>query len=147
MQRPQSGAACWLACSARFLIPRTTCPGVALPTVGWTLSHQLSVKKAGANLMERLLSWGSLFLYHSSLCQVDKTQPTQILNFLLAPSFSTGSLYQCLYVCSCISLCSVLCSRQDQEPPAAKHRHHKQIPCKTAGGWMRSSEGLADHRH
>lgn len=51
-----------LACSATFLLePRITCPGTALPTVGWALLHQIAVKKTlpwtclKANLMEAML--------------------------------------------------------------------------------------------
>jgi hypothetical protein len=48
MQRPQRGAAYWLAphCLLSLLIePKTTSPGMALPIMGCALPHQLLIKK------------------------------------------------------------------------------------------------------
>jgi hypothetical protein len=52
-----------MACSACFLIePRTTCPGMAPPTMGWALPHQSLIKKmpyrlAHSPLLRHFLTW------------------------------------------------------------------------------------------
>lgn len=66
-----------VACSACFLIePRSTSPGMALPTIGRTLPHQSQIKKMPNKLTYSPVLWehfsaeapSSLM---TSLCQVD----------------------------------------------------------------------------
>lgn len=73
-----------LACSSWFaqlcfLKPfRTLCPGMVPPAIGWTLPHQLLIKKMHHKFAYRpvcwghFLSWGFLFSSNSSLCRVDR---------------------------------------------------------------------------
>lgn len=64
--------------SGTFLMhPQTTCPGVALPTMGQALPYQFNQEKAPTNLPAgrldwHFLYWKSPFPDNSSLCQVDK---------------------------------------------------------------------------
>jgi hypothetical protein len=63
-----------LACSTCFLIePGTTSLGMEPPTMGWTLSRQSLIEKIPYSWISwrHFLSWGSLFLDDSSLCQAD----------------------------------------------------------------------------
>ena len=80
MHRPWRGVAYWLAphgCSACFLIePRTTSPGMTVPTMGWALPHQSLIRKcpiclpSACILWSHFLSWGSRLSDDSSLCHV-----------------------------------------------------------------------------
>lgn len=73
--------------SCTFLVlPWTTCLEVALPTLGWILPHQSTIKKIInwhahrlTNLMRHFLNWGSLLPHDSSLCQVNRNQPAHCL--------------------------------------------------------------------
>jgi len=71
-----------LACSAYFLIePRTTSPGMAPPTMGWTLPHWSLIKKMPYSWISwrHFLNWGSFLCDNSRLCQVDtQNQPVQV---------------------------------------------------------------------
>jgi hypothetical protein len=63
-----------LAYSAYFLIePRITCPGMAIPTMKWTLPHLSLIKKMPYRqiLWRYPLNWGSLFSDNSAVCQAD----------------------------------------------------------------------------
>ena len=63
-----------MACSACFLVePRTTSPGMALPTMGWALPHWwLIVKMPYSWIVWRyVFNWGSFLSSDSSLGQVD----------------------------------------------------------------------------
>jgi hypothetical protein len=66
MQRPWRDGAYWLApmaCSAFFLIEsRTTCPGIAPPTMGWALPNQSPIKKMPYRLYSSYPSLPLLFL-------------------------------------------------------------------------------------
>ena len=81
-----------LAFPVYFLIhPRTTCPGVAPPTVGWALPLQSSIKKMLHRLAYRPTGY-SQFLVETPLsqihldffCQVDENQPVHLSFQILA---------------------------------------------------------------
>ena len=81
MQKPwRNSVSCLLpiACSACFLLaPRTTCPGVATPTVGWALPDPPLIKKMHHRLAQKpiwcrhFVNGDSLFSEDCTLSQVD----------------------------------------------------------------------------
>ena len=63
-----------MACSVCFLIePRTTRPGMASPTMGWSLPHWSLIEKMPCSwiLWRHFLNWGSFLSDESSLFRVD----------------------------------------------------------------------------
>lgn len=77
VQKSWRGASYWLApmtCSAYLLIePKTTSPGLALPTTGRAIPHCSLVKKMPYNWTSwrNFLSWGSFLSSDSNLCEDD----------------------------------------------------------------------------
>lgn len=61
----------WLA-QPVFLQPRTTCPGVALPAVGWALLPPTSIinQENAHKLAYRPISWGDIFSFKSLSSQI-----------------------------------------------------------------------------
>lgn len=75
-----------IACSARFAIePRTSNPGVAAPTMGWTLPHK-SLRKcpaclAAAGSWRHILNWICLVLWKMWFIKVCRQNPQGSLSF------------------------------------------------------------------
>lgn len=72
-----------MACSIGFLTePRTTCPGMAPPTVGWALSNQSLIKKKPYRLAYTQILWrhfsNEVLITTVTLdCQLDITLASQ----------------------------------------------------------------------
>lgn len=84
-----------------FIQPKTTCPSVAPPTVGWVLPHQSLINTCYRPVLQKhlLLYWRPLFLVSSwqksnqhrstrttSRDQSQELGASQMLIFLLAPA-------------------------------------------------------------
>ena len=65
MQRLWRGAAYWLAHHGLLIEPGTTIPGMALPTVGWSLPYQSLSKKMPSNQM-----YGGIFSVEIAFFQI-----------------------------------------------------------------------------
>lgn len=98
-----------LACSVCFLIPpRTTCPGVALPTVCWAFPHQLLTKKKPTDLPAgqsvEVIPNLRFFLAQIYLGVCPSTQSNQ--DKMVTPGIPQSPPVFCFYLCPLDLLCT-----------------------------------------